>query len=720
MVCFGPGAVVSDIQTSATKHEASFPGSYHSEKLEASGEEPDETKTCAVCLCRPMGKMYTTPCGHAYCVGCFANQCSSINADTIPIHCLGVDGDCQRIFEMPELRTALGDEAYETLLRRALAAHVATRPGTFRYCPAPDCLNIYRVSTEGEVISCSNCQLLVCTTCHTEHHDGWTCDENNDRLEGNSKAFLEWKATNMAKDCPRCGSSIQKVEGCNHVRCVSCRGHMCWVCLKVCKSSQATYAHMLAEHGSYVDEGDDAMREFGQNAVFEMPPLPPGLMEMPPLPPGLRGLQRIEQLQDHGGLVDLYDAGLEIDFEEMNEPDFHAPFGEQDMLRIRFAWALRFHGPAGYIRLPARGRERPVGEHGPFLVPLQPAELANMLRQRRDKDIFRHLEQLDPRDVTPQLKKLGKAAQRLEWRRREVSYRDLLDQHPDMVDPYAYLMNENADFARVEGGLHFVHRLLRRFEGRIPGAPMAAPRMAEVLLLLQWGMEERILTYAGYLALAAPLELENLFQALDEAIDIVAREEEPEAMDVPADILRDPAHNYRIDPEDAAENQLIQRIARRVLERMPMFEGLRNPAEKLQILRLDRMELINQNPELVDDDAAVVPYGAQFMAPLDEVPTAGEVRLFRNLQRRVEGGFSLKVIQPVEILVLLRQNREDLAYEFIHSFDYRLQGQEVPERREMERNGEEAFEMRRREIFGDLAARREADAKIDELAAQLD
>lgn len=708
MVCFGPGAVVSDIQTSATKHEASFPGSYPGEKLEASGEEPDETKTCAVCLCRPMGKMYTTPCGHTYCVGCFANQCSSINADTIPIHCLGADGDCQRIFEMPELRTALGDETFETLLRVALAAHVATRPGTFRYCPAPDCLNIYRVSNDGEVISCSNCQLLVCTTCHTEHHDGWTCDENNDRLEGNTKAFLEWKATNMAKDCPRCDSSIQKIEGCNHVRCISCRAHMCWVCLKVCDSSQATYAHMLAEHGSYVDEGDAAMREFGQNPDFEMPPLPPGL----------RGPQRIEQLQDHGGWVHLEEARLEIDIDEMDEPDFQAPFGEQDMLRIRFAWAMQQLTYTRFMRVPARGRERPVGEHGPFLGPLQPAELGNMLRQRRDKDIFRHLEQLDPRDVTPQLKNLETAIQRM-WRSRAVAYRELLDQHPDMVDPYAYLMSENADFARVEGGHEFIERVLRRFAGRLRRAPLAAPNPAEVLLLLQWGMEEWIFTYVGYLALVAPLEMENLFQALDEAIDIVAKDEEPEAMDEPADILRDPAHNHRIDPKDAAGNQLIQRIARRVLGRVLMFDGLRNPAGKLQTLRLDRMEEINHDPELLDD-AAVVPYEALFTTPLDEVPTAGEVRLFQNLQRRWHRGFPRTVIQPVEILVLLRQNREDLAHGFIHAFDYRFQRREMPERLEMERNGEEAYETRRRELFGDLAARREADAKITELAAQLD
>jgi len=721
MVCFGPGAVILDIQTSVTTHETSFPGSYQSETTETSREKSGKATTCAVCWNKPAGEVYTTTCGHTYCASCFANQCFSVDANTIPIRCLGADGHCQHIFEMPELKTALDDEAFKNLLRRALTAHVATRPDTFRYCPGPDCPNIYRVSKEGEVISCSKCQLLLCATCHTEHHDGRTCDENKDRTEGNMKAFSEWKATNKAKECPSCGIPIQKIAGCNHIRCVSCKAHLCWVCLKVCKSSRDTYAHMEAEHGSYVDPDEDALRELDQLPVPEMGELGQHpVLEMPPLPPGLRGPQRIEQLQDYGGLVDLDEAYEEFDLGEMGEPNFQAPYREQDMLRIRFAWALRPFTPARFLQLPARGRERLVGEHGPYLAPLQVAELVDMLRQRRDISIFRHLEQLSPRDVDIQLRNLAEAIKQMDRRAREADAHDLLDLYPDMVDQHTYMVNENADYARIDGGRLLVNRLYRRLEGRIPDTPMTAPNLTEVLLLLKHGEEVIILHYAEQLAQLAPLELENLFQAVDEAIDIVAREEEAEAMDEPAGIPRAPALAHRIDPEDAAGNQLIQRIARRVRWRMQIPHlRLWSSAAQLQVLRQDRMGLINRDPEFMDEEGgnaeAVMRFGVQFMTPLNEVPTAADNRLFKHIQRRIRRRHGEQVLpQTVEILVLFRQNREDLVVDFYNYF------QELdPEIYDMEPILEEAFEIRRREILGDLVVRREADARIAELAAQL-
>ncbi|GMK54875.1 hypothetical protein CspeluHIS016_0114610 [Cutaneotrichosporon spelunceum] len=41
--------------------------------------------------------------------------------------------------------------------------------------------------------------------------------------------FRQWVSNNAAK-CPRCGASIQKSEGCNHMKCPFCMAHFCYRC----------------------------------------------------------------------------------------------------------------------------------------------------------------------------------------------------------------------------------------------------------------------------------------------------------------------------------------------------------------------------------------------------------------------------------------------------------------------------------------------------------
>mmetsp|Transcript_33158 Transcript_33158/g.84702 ORF Transcript_33158/g.84702 Transcript_33158/m.84702 type:complete len:502 (-) Transcript_33158:231-1736(-) len=41
----------------------------------------------------------------------------------------------------------------------------------------------------------------------------------------------QWMAANT-RPCPSCGSPIQKASGCNYMRCLHCRVHFCWACMR--------------------------------------------------------------------------------------------------------------------------------------------------------------------------------------------------------------------------------------------------------------------------------------------------------------------------------------------------------------------------------------------------------------------------------------------------------------------------------------------------------
>ena len=73
------------------------------------------------------------------------------------------------------------------------------------------------------------------------------------------------------KPCPACGEYIEKNGGCNHMRCVKCDSHFCWVCggpfqvgttdhptFYKCKAKRSFNASSLAEH---LSESNLTMRQ---------------------------------------------------------------------------------------------------------------------------------------------------------------------------------------------------------------------------------------------------------------------------------------------------------------------------------------------------------------------------------------------------------------------------------------------------------------------------
>jgi len=217
------------------------------------GSHVEEHLTCVVCWC-DISETYTTPCGHVYDRECFVNQCLSAGDENIPIQCLGSSGSCQAVISFVELESALSRDQLDKLLERSFTRYIRTHPGNYQYCPTADCDQVYEVSDDARIYTCSTCLTSICTKCGAISHEGLTCDQNKSAQIGDD-AFEEWKKKNGANDCPKCGSTIQKSEGCNHIECKACGAHICWVCMQVFSVGSETYGHMKAEHGSFFDAG---------------------------------------------------------------------------------------------------------------------------------------------------------------------------------------------------------------------------------------------------------------------------------------------------------------------------------------------------------------------------------------------------------------------------------------------------------------------------------
>lgn len=225
--------------------------------------EAGSTSDCDICWTEAEIPVITL-CKHVYCADCFEDLCfAGVSATDPGISCQGDEGRCGALISLDELREHVSSSSLEDIFEAAFEFHVARHPNELRYCPTPDCGQIYRAAKElsnsdsppkttidsDPILStCPNCLALVCTACHAVH-DGLTCAEYREHVSGEHEALQAAKEELGIKDCPGCGTLIEKELGCNHVSCPACSAHICWVCLRSFAAGSQVYTHMNEEHG---------------------------------------------------------------------------------------------------------------------------------------------------------------------------------------------------------------------------------------------------------------------------------------------------------------------------------------------------------------------------------------------------------------------------------------------------------------------------------------
>ncbi|KAK0732491.1 hypothetical protein B0T21DRAFT_291060 [Apiosordaria backusii] len=225
----------------------------------SSSSKQSTTDDCSICWMEPENPI-TTDCGHSYCSDCFEQLCvsatSSSKADFI-LRCEGDSSKCQEAFHLEFLQERLSSQLFEEVLNASFKSYVSHRPDALRYCPTPDCGQIYRAATG--TFTCPNCLTPVCTTCHATHQ-GMTCADYKFVSSGGDIALKQAKQRLGIKDCPKCKTAIEKTEGCDHMTCGGCGTHICWKCLKTFGTGNECYAHMNRAHGGIGIDVPDEVR----------------------------------------------------------------------------------------------------------------------------------------------------------------------------------------------------------------------------------------------------------------------------------------------------------------------------------------------------------------------------------------------------------------------------------------------------------------------------
>ena len=87
-------------------------------------------------------------------------------------------------------------------------------------------------------------------SCQSIYHEGLTCTEYRKGKEEVDQETLDW-IKKHTKPCPKCGTKIEKNNGCNHMICTKpgCGVHFCWLCLHSADSTNKIHQHLNREHG---------------------------------------------------------------------------------------------------------------------------------------------------------------------------------------------------------------------------------------------------------------------------------------------------------------------------------------------------------------------------------------------------------------------------------------------------------------------------------------
>uniref|UniRef100_A0A0D9VWI2 RBR-type E3 ubiquitin transferase n=1 Tax=Leersia perrieri TaxID=77586 RepID=A0A0D9VWI2_9ORYZ len=187
--------------------------------------------TCNVCFEDfSVANVSTMDCGHGFCNDCWTEHFfTAIKSVNNQIRCMEVK--CKAICDedivqrLLDLRYPAASKRFNQLL---LVSYLDDNDSV-KFCPsAPHCGRAIQVSSgerHGEV-TCP-CGVSFCFSCAGEVHSPCPCamwDKWKAKAHGDSDS-VKWILKNT-KSCPKCLKPIEKIDGCNQVRC-KC-GH--WLC----------------------------------------------------------------------------------------------------------------------------------------------------------------------------------------------------------------------------------------------------------------------------------------------------------------------------------------------------------------------------------------------------------------------------------------------------------------------------------------------------------
>ncbi|GIY51879.1 ATP-dependent RNA helicase DEAH12, chloroplastic [Caerostris extrusa] len=160
--------------------------------------------------------------------------------------------NCSKDIVVKDIQKILKDDhtKIKTLLEKSMKDFLERKREFIYHCPAPDCsMFFYKDQLSDSKVHCPLCKNDICSKCNVLYHGGYTCDMYQNTKKDPDYSFKVWQKTNVqCKQCPKCKTAIEKIAGCNRMRCSTCKISFCWICLEAYTTDQQVYNHIHSAH----------------------------------------------------------------------------------------------------------------------------------------------------------------------------------------------------------------------------------------------------------------------------------------------------------------------------------------------------------------------------------------------------------------------------------------------------------------------------------------
>jgi len=229
---------------------------------------------CLICF-EPKPLYSALACGHSYCNECYKEYISHKIADEGHdcVYARCPKEKCTLLVSQALVSSVLEDTDKLQKFDRAISlsrSFVDDNPG-LRWCTAADCGRAVKARPGVFGVECT-CGERFCFQCGHEDHSPCSCDELKRWLvkcKDDSETF-NWLVANT-KACPKCGTSIEKNGGCNHMTCKNgaCKYEFCWVCVGPWKDHSGSFYACNKYDPDKDRDNPDAKKKDSSRAALE-------------------------------------------------------------------------------------------------------------------------------------------------------------------------------------------------------------------------------------------------------------------------------------------------------------------------------------------------------------------------------------------------------------------------------------------------------------------
>jgi len=176
--------------------------------------------------------MFSLSCKHSMCRGCWKDFLHvAIGDGPSCLYKTCPQSKCKIVID-ENLVTSIVDKKHNEKYSKFLARSFVDDNPNIKWCPQPDCGKaVLCTDSTTSFVKCK-CSYKFCFKCNAEAHTPCSCKELKKwkKKEQDESETANWFTANT-KDCPKCGRSIEKNGGCNHMSCSLCKYDFCWICM---------------------------------------------------------------------------------------------------------------------------------------------------------------------------------------------------------------------------------------------------------------------------------------------------------------------------------------------------------------------------------------------------------------------------------------------------------------------------------------------------------